>query len=81
MEVNCQLHDPAALSLEQTPSVPIEFLGLVCSKAGLSFVAKRKKCLLCPSQELNPGRPARSLVTILTELHRFFFQKIWREKN
>jgi hypothetical protein len=34
-------------------------------RAGLDAVAKRKISL--PSRESNPGRPARRLVTILTE--------------
>jgi hypothetical protein len=33
---------------------------------GLDVVAKRKNA--CPGKESNPGRPARNLVTILTEL-------------
>jgi len=36
-------------------------------RAGLGMVARRK-LLNCPRQELNPGRPAHNLVTILTEL-------------
>jgi hypothetical protein len=35
---------------------------------GLDTVAKRK--IPCPCWELNTGRPARGLVTILTELSR-----------
>jgi hypothetical protein len=38
----------------------------VGSRAALDAVAKRKS--LCHCQGLNPGRPARSLVTILAEL-------------
>jgi hypothetical protein len=34
-------------------------------RTGLDDVAKRR---ICPCRELNPGRPARSLVSILTEL-------------
>jgi hypothetical protein len=37
-------------------------------RAGLDAVAKRKKSHQCPCWELNPGRPARSLVSVLTEL-------------
>jgi len=38
------------------------------SKAGPDAVAKRKQSLHCPCRELNPDNPARSLVTMLTEL-------------
>jgi len=41
---------------------------MVSPRAGLDAVAKRK--ILCSCWEWNPGRPARSLVTILTELYR-----------
>jgi hypothetical protein len=37
-------------------------------RSGQNAVAKRND--LSPSWELNPGRPVRSLVTILTELPR-----------
>jgi hypothetical protein len=36
-------------------------------RAGLDAVAKRK--IPCPSPESKPGRPARSLAIILTEIH------------
>jgi hypothetical protein len=38
-------------------------------RAGLDAVA-RGESRQCPYRELNPGRPARSLVSILTELPR-----------
>jgi hypothetical protein len=34
-------------------------------------VVRRKTSHHCPCRELNPGRPARSLVSIPTELPRF----------
>jgi len=37
-------------------------------RAGPDAMVKRK--ILCPCRESNPGRPARSLVTVLTELRR-----------
>jgi hypothetical protein len=37
-------------------------------RAALDTVAKRK--ILCPCREWNAGRPARGLVTVLTELPR-----------
>jgi hypothetical protein len=37
---------------------------------GLDTVEKRKKSLRRSCRESNPGRPTRSLVAILTELHR-----------
>jgi hypothetical protein len=39
-------------------------------KAGLNAVTKRKNLYHCPYRELNPDRPARSLVCTLTELSR-----------
>jgi hypothetical protein len=38
------------------------------SRADLDSMVKRKKSYPCPCRESNPSRPARSLVTILTEL-------------
>jgi hypothetical protein len=38
--------------------------------AGLGAVAKREKSPIIACRELNPGRPARSLISILTELPR-----------
>jgi hypothetical protein len=43
--------------------------GLVDPRAGLEVVAKREEFL--PRREPNPGRPARSLVTVMTEVSRF----------
>jgi len=40
--------------------------GWVVPRAGLDAVMKRKKSLPCPCRESNAGRPARSLVTIMT---------------
>jgi hypothetical protein len=45
--------------------------GWVGSRAGMDTMTKRKKSHHCPRRELNPSRPARSLVTILTELPQF----------
>jgi hypothetical protein len=45
--------------------------GWICSRASLyTAVAKKKNPIPC--RESNPGLPARSLVTILTELPRLF---------
>jgi hypothetical protein len=38
----------------------------VVPRAGLDAVMKRKKSLPYPCRESNAGRPARSLVTIMT---------------
>jgi hypothetical protein len=40
----------------------------MCSVAGLDAVERRKKSLPLPCQKSNPGRPARSLITILSEV-------------
>jgi hypothetical protein len=37
-------------------------------RVGLDAVAKRKKSHCCPCRESNSGRPACSLISILTEL-------------
>jgi len=42
--------------------------GWVGPRAGLDAIAKRTISHHCLCWELNPGRPARSLVSILTEL-------------
>jgi len=39
-------------------------------RAGLDAVTKRK--VHCPYRDLNPDRPARRLVTIVTKLSRFW---------
>jgi hypothetical protein len=39
-------------------------------RASLDAVTKRKKSHNCPFRELNPGLPARSVVTIVSELPR-----------
>jgi len=41
-------------------------------RATLDAVAKRKKSHHGPCRELNTGRPARNLVSILTELHLLY---------
>jgi hypothetical protein len=42
-------------------------------RAGLDTVMKRK---VQPSQELNPGHPGHSLVTVLTELPHLLCESI-----
>jgi hypothetical protein len=64
MEVCGQLHVPAAL-----PPGKITPAGCwMGTGPGLDAVAKRKKSLPCLCQESNPGRPARSLVTMMTDI-------------
>jgi hypothetical protein len=46
--------------------------GWVSPRAGLDAVAKRKNP--CPCRELNPGRPACSLVIMLSELPRLLLE-------
>jgi len=43
-------------------------------RAGLDAVAKRK--IICPCQESKPGHPARSLVTVLTELSHLLSESV-----
>jgi hypothetical protein len=47
--------------------------------ADLDAVAKIKKFFLSPYRESNPCRPARSLSTILTELHRCPIKSLYRQ--
>jgi len=61
MEVSGQLHSPAALITGKEPPVP---LGGPQDRYG--FGSEYKNFHHCLSRELNPGRPARSLVCILT---------------
>jgi hypothetical protein len=56
--MNCQLHAPVAL-----PPGTHWIGSWVGPRAHLDAVAKRR--IPCPCRESNPGRPARSLVTIL----------------
>jgi hypothetical protein len=66
MEVSGQLHATAALSP-----------GKDCTLDGPHSLSgwggEEKEYLPYPWRELNPGHPARSLVTILTELSRPLF--------
>jgi len=64
MEVNGQLHAPAALLLGKEPMVSTVWVDQNWSGHG------GKKTLLCPSQELKPVHPVHRLVTTLTELPR-----------
>jgi len=65
MKVSCQLHVPAALFQGRTPSTHW-IGGWVDPRNSLEAEAKRKK-IPCPFRESNSGRPACSLVTILTD--------------
>jgi hypothetical protein len=65
MKLSGQLHDPAALLPGKSPRYPLgRKLGGPHSRSGRDGEEKS----LCPCQESNPGRPARNLATILTEL-------------
>jgi len=64
-KVSDQIHVPTALPLGEEPQWVGGWVG---PKAGLDAVAKGK--ILFPCRKLNPGLPARHLVTTLTELPR-----------
>jgi hypothetical protein len=67
MEVNGQLQASAALPQGKEPPIPLDRrLGGPQSRAGRSDEEEKSHHWAC--RELNPGRPARSLITILTEL-------------
>jgi len=68
MEVSGQIHVPAALSLGNETPVPIG------QEAGWDSQPVEKKFHHLPCREWSPGRPSRSLVTILTELPRDTFR-------
>jgi hypothetical protein len=53
-----ELHAPSVFPTTKYPPIPI------------GYDAVGKKRIPCPCRESNPGRPARRLVTILTELSR-----------
>jgi hypothetical protein len=74
MVVRGQFHVPGHFSLWGRAPVTHWIGGWVGPRAGLEAVAKEEKSLLCPYGEWNPGRPARNLVTILTELSRLSTQ-------
>jgi len=63
MEVNGQLHAPATL-----PAVPIEYEAGWAPEAVWTRWQREKKSYNCPCRELNPCRPTRSSVCILTDL-------------
>jgi hypothetical protein len=50
----------------------------VGTRASLDAVARRKKSYHCARRELNTVRPARSLVSIPTELYRLLSHNIFR---
>jgi len=50
--------------------------GWVGPIAGLDAVVKRNESHHCSCRESNSGRPARSLVSTLTELPRFIFSTV-----
>jgi hypothetical protein len=68
MEVSGQLDAPAALLPGKEAPISIGLEAWLGTRSGLDAVVKRKN--LRPFRELNPGRPARSLVAVLTELPR-----------
>jgi hypothetical protein len=68
MEMSDQLHSPATLSLGKEPPVPI-VEETEWTPEPVWIQGQREKIPL-PSMNRTPSRPARSLVTILTELSR-----------
>jgi hypothetical protein len=66
--VSSKFHAPAALTPGIISSSTHLTEGWMGPSDGLNAVAKRKKSLPC--WESKPGRPASSIVTILTELSR-----------
>jgi len=66
MDVIGQLHDPAALTPGKAPPNPLDRrLGGPQIRSGRGDEKNS-----CPCRESNPGRPARSLVNVVSELSR-----------
>jgi hypothetical protein len=65
MGVNGQLHAPAALHAGERASGTHWMGGWVGPRTDLDAMEKIRKFHYCPCRELNPGRPARGLVTVL----------------
>jgi hypothetical protein len=63
MEVSGQIHAPAALPLGKEPPVPLDRLGGLQNRSGTSGEETNP----CIYRESNPGRPSRSVITILTD--------------
>jgi hypothetical protein len=66
MEMSGQLHVPVALPPGEGAHVTHWLRGWVDLRAGVDAEAKRK--IRSPCRESNPVLPARSLITIVTEL-------------
>jgi hypothetical protein len=60
---------PGRFTLGKETLVPFFIGGWVGPRTGLDAVVNRRNP--CPCRESNPSRPARSLVTMITELIRF----------
>jgi len=72
MEVSCQLHEPAALPLGKSSGYPLDMrMGRPQTRSGRGGKGKKPS----PCRELNPGRPARNLVCIVTKLLRLWFER------
>jgi hypothetical protein len=74
MEVSGQLHAPATLPPGKNPCCPLD-RRLEGPQSWSGRGGEEKNSHHCPCQELKPCGPARSLVTILTELPRWSLKK------
>jgi hypothetical protein len=75
MEMSRHLYAPAALPPGKELLYPLDRrLGGPQSRPGRG--GEKKNSPHCPCQESNPGRPARSLATIVTELSWIMNSKI-----
>jgi len=74
MEVSGLFHAPATLPPRKEPPVLTErWADEPQSRSGRGV--EEKKYLYFPCWHLNHGRPVRSLVTILTEVHRIWVRE------
>jgi len=72
MEVSGQLHVQVVFSRGQDQPCPFD-MRLVGPQSRSERGGEEKKSLHCPCRELKTGRPARSLVSVLTEVFRLKF--------
>jgi hypothetical protein len=80
MEAFGQLHAPAALPKKKSPQYLMDRkLGGLRKQSGRS--GEEKNSFHCPCRESNAGRPAHSLVSILTELPWLLSEPDWRSMN
>jgi hypothetical protein len=72
MKVSGKIHDSAAFLPRERDPGSYWIGGWVGTRGSLDAVAKTKDTIIRPFRKSNPGRPARSVVFIMTELSRLY---------